>query len=383
MKKSTQFIILLLIFTSCNKDKIKNNTPKKIDGYSIYGTIKSFDGKTIVLQQLNTDKKYNTIQTTTVNDAIFKFQGDLKTPNIYYLGFENSNYKLPIILDDFEVFVDVNISDLDKSAINGSKLQKQFQTYIKGLKNAKNKFVYKTKFIKANSSSPIATMVLFNMLGKNKWRLEQNKKAYQTLSKNNKESGLGLEIFKFIQTYEPKVKQETAVAEFSLNPDIDNSQKIKTLPSTSPKPINHIKPLPKRKKAPNFYAESLNGNDISLNSVRKNAKVTLIDFWASWCGPCRSSNPHLVTLYNKYHKSGFNILSISEDDFNKKHLWKNAIQTDGLKWHHVIDDDGRIANMFGVKGIPHTVLLDANGGIIFTKKTTYTIEKKLKEIFGY
>ena len=382
MKYLSIIIALFLLQVSCKKETTNIITPKKIDGFHIYGKIPSFEDKTILLQERDFDKNYKTLQKTTVKNNTFEFSGKVKQPEIYYIGFTDFDYKIPVIINDFESLIIIDPADLDKTKIIGSDLQKQHSKYLKGLKKAKNKFVYKTKWIQNNNNSPIAVLILKEMLGKNKWRLDQNKKAYQTLSEANKKSKIGMAILEFIDTNQPKVKEEKGIAEFSLNPEVSNNTPIKNITVKTPKK-KVPKKLPKRRKAPNFYAESLDGNDISLNGVKKNAKVTLIDFWASWCAPCRASNPHLVKLYKKYHKKGFNIVSVSEDDIDKKHLWKNAIQQDGLIWQHVIDDDARVATMFGVKGIPHTVLLDANGGIIFVKKTPYTIEKKLKEIFGY
>ena len=381
MKKHILFLLILFSFFSCKKEeKTTEITQKKITGFYIYGKIPSFEGKTILLQEKDFNKNYKTLQKATVKDNKFEFKGSIESIQLLYLGFENFDYKIPVLINNFETSITIDPVDLDQTKIIGSNRQKEYSNFLKELKTAKNKFVFKTKWIKKHQNSPLSAIILYEMLGKNKWRLEQNQKAYQVLSDANKKSAIGKEILNFINTYQPKVKEEKIEAEFSLNPEIDNNTPIKdiTIPKVKPK-----KSLPKRKKAPNFYAESLNGNDISLNEVKKNATVTLIDFWASWCAPCRASNPHLVKLYKKYHKNGFQIISVSEDNIDKKHLWKNAIQQDGLIWQHVIDDDARVATMFGVKGIPHTVLLDANGGIIFVKKTPYTIEKKLKEIFGY
>ncbi len=374
-------LFFILSLTACKKEKETKITPKKITGYHIYGEIPSYNNKDIFLQKKEFNNEFTTLKKTKVENNHFEFKGNKTDIQLLYIGFNDFDYKIPILINNFETVIEINPTDLDKSKINGSTLQKEYTNYLKGLNNAKNKFVYKTKWINSHNSSPIATIILSEMLGKNKWRLEQNKKAFKTLSDSNKNSKLGLAIQSFIQQYLPKVEKENPVAEFSLNPEIDNKTPIKT--GVTEKPSKPKKKLPKRRKAPNFYAESLNGSDISLNEVRKNGKITLIDFWASWCAPCRASNPHLVKLYKKYHKNGFQIISVSEDNIDKKHLWKNAIKQDGLTWHHVIDDDARVATMFGVKGIPHTVLLDANGGIIFVKKTPHTIEKKLKEVFGY
>ena len=107
-------------------------------------------------------------------------------------------------------------------------------------------------------------------------------------------------------------------------------------------------------EAPDFTQKTPDGKDLSLSDLR--GKVVLIDFWASWCGPCRKENPHVVKLYKKYKDQGFEILSVSLDKDKKR--WIQAIEKDGMDWEHVSDLKGwknEAAQMYSVKSIPHTV----------------------------
>jgi len=134
-------------------------------------------------------------------------------------------------------------------------------------------------------------------------------------------------------------------------------------------------------EAPDFTQETPEGEELSLSDFR--GKVVLIDFWASWCGPCRRENPNVVRMYNKYKDEGFEILGVSLD--RDKSRWINAIEKDGLTWPHVSDLKGwqnEVAQTYGVRSIPHTILLDKEGRIIARNLRGPGLEQKLQEIFG-
>lgn len=134
-------------------------------------------------------------------------------------------------------------------------------------------------------------------------------------------------------------------------------------------------------EAPDFTQKTPEGEDLSLSDLR--GKVVLIDFWASWCGPCRKENPHVVKLYNKYKDQGFEILSVSLD--KDKDRWTQAIEADGMDWKHVSDLQGwknQVAQTYSVRSIPHTVLLDKEGKIIARDLRSKALDQQLEKIFA-
>lgn len=133
--------------------------------------------------------------------------------------------------------------------------------------------------------------------------------------------------------------------------------------------------------APDFVQKTPDGKDLKLSDLR--GKVVLVDFWASWCGPCRRENPHVKKLYEKYKKQGFEVLGVSLD--RTAASWERAIEQDGLEWEHVSDLKGwknEVAKMYSVSSIPHTILLDSEGRIIARKLRSQQLEQVLAEIFG-
>lgn len=133
--------------------------------------------------------------------------------------------------------------------------------------------------------------------------------------------------------------------------------------------------------APEFTMNTPDGVPMSLSDFK--GKVTLVDFWASWCGPCRRENPHVLKLYQKYKDRGFDVLGVSLD--SNKERWLQAIEKDQLVWNHVSDLKkwkNAAAKLYGVRSIPHTVLLDRDGKVIARGLRSQQLEMKLIEIFG-
>ena len=144
--------------------------------------------------------------------------------------------------------------------------------------------------------------------------------------------------------------------------------------------VNKLKSLVIGGEAPDFSMKTPEGESMKLSDLR--GKIVMVDFWASWCGPCRRENPNVVALYNKYNEKGFEILGVSLDRTKKP--WLQAIEKDGLTWHHVSDLKGwknEVAQMYNVTSIPQTLLLDQEGKIIARNLRGEALAQRLAEIF--
>jgi thiol-disulfide isomerase/thioredoxin len=171
------------------------------------------------------------------------------------------------------------------------------------------------------------------------WGLSENRKVYNSLPKKVRESRFGKELNEFIIT-----EEKTAIGSI----------------------------------APDFCFPSQNGDLISLKQIVKEGKITILDFWASWCKPCRNEFSNLKQIYTQYRDSGLNIFSYSIDKDEK--AWRKAIEADSLIWYHVRETFKNAEPAYGLKGIPAMLILDKEGRILAKNLRGKRLSKKIKEL---
>lgn len=129
-------------------------------------------------------------------------------------------------------------------------------------------------------------------------------------------------------------------------------------------------------KSPDVALPNMTGSQVKLSSFK--GKVVLLDFWASWCGPCRRTMPGLKKVYAKYKSKGFEIYAISVDQ--DAAAWKQAVSQDATPWTHVLDSQGNVATQWNVRYIPNSYLLDKDGKVLGVNLTEEELEKQLAKL---
>lgn len=197
-------------------------------------------------------------------------------------------------------------------------------------------------FIKDHKNSLVALMILSDLYQQKRIPSKESKELYQSLTPGIQDTPIGKKI-------------------------------NESLEKASRTDIGEV--------APGFSAPNPEGEEVSLEDAM--GKITLIDFWASWCKPCRIENPNVVKLYNEYHDDGFNIIGVSLDKSKSK--WVKAIEEDQLEWHHISNLKywkEPIAQKYGVRSIPKTFLIDEEGKIIAKNLRGNKLREKVAEVLG-
>jgi len=165
----------------------------------------------------------------------------------------------------------------------------------------------------------------------------------------------------------------------TLSPEIKNTEQARLFKNS----LEELRHTGIGATAPDFTQNDVNGAPVKLSSFR--GKYLLLDFWASWCGPCRQENPNVVKVYNKYKDKNFTILSVSLDKADSRNNWLTAIRNDGLTWTQVSDLkfwDNAAAQLYYITSIPSNFLIDPNGKIVARDLRGEDLENKLAEVLG-
>lgn len=363
--KNIFVVTLLFLSIACTKTEEKK-------GFIVKGTIRNLIGTQITIQEL-TPKGLVFIDSATVApDGAFEFNGNISERTFCVIQMNNSAAVL--VVDSMaEILLNIDANKPEEYTVKGSSETEKLKQLLK----VNNKYMQLVKTIEGKYAQygdnipPVAVQ-------------EQIRAEYDSIMKAREvemqQTTLQLENslvpyfatnylmpqanFDFLKQVDSKYYNEFAKSKYAQ----DLHKRIEVLGKTAEGSL-----------APDIVLQDPFGKTISLSSLR--GKTVLVDFWASWCRPCREESPNLVKAYNKYKIRGFEIFSVSLDD--NRDAWQKAINDDKMLWTHVSDLmkwNSSVVNLYNIESIPFTVLIDAEGKIVAKNLRGKALEEKLAEI---
>jgi len=375
MKKLLFIAASAIFFISCNK-----NQP---EGYHIKGTIDLAEASEVFIE-IPGENGLTKIDTAVVTNGNFEFKGKTEEIGIAYLQAQGVNGRVPFVLENQTMNAVIYKDSVSASKVTDSYNNNEFVNFNKSFREVRTKVHRKTQEFEGRNKEAIMAA-----------RESNDVEAINKLSKEHR--AINDEIIVYMQDYvsnNPKSYVSLLLlSEMISNPEMD-FQKLKSgfealnkdLKSTKlgkeiEEKLKSVSSTAIGQKAPDFSAPNPQGKMVSLKESM--GKVTLIDFWASWCGPCRRENPNVVALYNEFHEKGLNIIGVSLDKEDAHNKWVEAIATDNLTWTQISNLkfwQDPIAQLYNVKSIPATFLLDESGKIVAKNLRGEELRAKVAEL---
>lgn len=364
MKKVIYILVIGSILMSC--------TDKK-PHYVVNANIAGSDSITFYLKKREAGKIVSIDSAVSRNGSFTLKGGAIAYPQLVQLIAGNTKKRTSFYLENAEITIKGTLDSLFKAKVTGSKTEDEYQSYVKSYKVLNDTYAkFVPKYQAASQSGDVAGVaraekqldsIELQMTALQKNFVKSNPASYATPSLL-----LGLSYEMEADEIESMINGlDTAIAAL---PDIKNLKDHVIL----------MKAVAVGNKAPDFTMNDINEKPVSLYS-KLGPKLLLVDFWASWCNPCRQENPNVVKAYNEYHKKGFDILGVSLDQ--SKDNWLKAIADDKLSWTHVSDLqywNNAAAKLYAVNAIPANFLLDDKGTIIGKNLRGEELANKIKEI---
>ena len=358
-------LLLLILITSCNNEA----------NYFIEGTIDIDDERKIYLLQADQNNQPYIQDSTTVKSQKFNFQGMSATPEISYIQVEGINGYVLAILESGNIKAELNSNNISRSTVSGTVSNDDFLKYKSETKSIVDVM---------NNISSEAQDAIMNGDVETAMNLEKdyNAKEREVLlyewdfiidNLDSYMSALLLEVF----MVENKVNKDSIIDVYEK---FSNRIKVSNVGKNIADLLSQFEdPIEEGELAPDFTAPSVNGSNVTLSDITKTNTVTLLDFWAAWCRPCRIENPNLVRLYKKYNQDGFDIIGVSLD--RTKEQWEQAIVDDDLPWTQVSNLsfwNDPIARRYSIRAIPQSYLIDNTGTVIGKNLRGNDLEERIK-----
>ncbi|TKC64000.1 AhpC/TSA family protein [Pedobacter hiemivivus] len=347
------------------------------ENFTINGKVnRKHDGRFIKLAY--EDAQIKKADSVLVQNGAFKFTGNISSATVGKLGFgnEQTGDKIDLLLSTGTIQLSAKDS-IHYANIKGTKLAEAHELLAKKLRPAEDKLNGLINQFRNLPEGPEKKAAVTKFLaGLDEYTRFRKETIHSFV---NEYPSSYVSLYYLDQTAQGRLANyETTYPTFSkLSPEIKATKLGKELEER----LLSVKGKLVGENFIDFVSTTPEGTQLSLKEVISKNKYTLVDFWASWCGPCRKENPYVVKTFNEFKGKGFTVLSVSLDEDSTK--WKAAIEADGMPWYHVSSLKGwkePAAALYNVRAIPQNVLVNSQGKVIATNLRAETLYNKVKEV---
>jgi peroxiredoxin len=367
MRYTLTILLAIITLASCT-------TPKENE-FIVNATVEGLaDSTQVFLNKSGEDKRPKTVDTAVVTNGKFTFKGISKKPEMYVINIDKIRGFIPFIAEEGKITITSYKDSLNAAKISGTLNNDILQEFNdKTNEYRKKSMSFRNDMRKAQIAKDTATLLA---LRDEAFEIQEEAKEFEyNFALENADSYIAVLLLQnfFYQQGQPTEKIQKLYDKLPEN--LKQSKEVKEIVPL----LENVLKVSVGKKAPNFSGPTPTGETLALNDVK--GKVTIIDFWAAWCKPCRAENPNVVKIYEKYQDKGLSIVGVSLD--RTAEAWKKAIEEDKLPWHQVSNLkywQEPIAQQYNVRSIPATFILDESGTIVAKDLRGEALEKKIAEL---
>lgn len=362
----TTFVLSLFFTVSCNRSD-KNN-------FTVNFQINGINNGWLIMQQRK-NGNWIKIDSAELKNGSAVIKGNIRMPEFYYVTLKNSRNYMPLFVEPGNMTVTADAKTFSHPKVEGSGSQIIYESLINKLNG------FDTK------ASDLGKQYQKAKKDNNDALVQQISDEYDTLEDEKSQA-----IVDFALTNNKSVVAPFVMINYSYLFDLDDLKKVNQAIDPSITNSSYAKSLKNRVNTlesveigqpfVDFTLNNAEGNPVALSSVAGKENYVLVDFWASWCAPCRAENPNVVKAFNKYRNKGFTVFGVSFDRDHDK--WVKAIADDSLNWPQVSDLKywgSEAGKLYGVQSIPHNVLIAPDGIIVAKNLRGKDLEDKLKELY--
>lgn len=371
MRNALAIFLAVLFLASCQS---------KPEGYTLNVTVtgEPENGTTVFLRTTDSLNQLIDLDTTTIENGAFSFTGTQAEPRLSYIFLESGRGNVPLILENGDIKIRFPKDSMTYAKLEGTHQNDLFMNFLDGSRVLTEKGMSMQNDMRmAAQQRDTATVTA---LREEFIEFQEEAKSFNVeFAKNNPDALISALIIGNLMAGKALPQEEIKAMFEGLSPEVKASEPGKRIKEQ----LDKMKSTEVGVKAPNFSAPTPDGDVLALTDVTTKGKLTLVDFWAAWCRPCRAENPNIVSVYNKYKDKGFNVIGVSLD--NRAEDWKQAIESDGLAWNHISNlkrFQDPIAQLYNINAIPAAFLLDENGVIIAKDLRGPALEQKVAEVLN-